>query len=200
MKQILAALFSIGALTILFSCANECKKLDCGTNGSCMPEEEACVCNIGYEKDGDGKCTVISGDKFVGFWTGTLIRNDTISIPNYTLTIDTVTKKPIQGQGQSTQVERDVASVRLYNMGVWKCDGGPSSVLAKVAYTYNANTYELIDFKLNIDNCMDGDSLDLLSSTARIEDGRLKMNYKFKYIDVDSVVKFSTFSADLIKQ
>lgn len=198
MKQILAALFSIGALMILFSCANECKKLDCGANGSCMPEEEACVCNIGYEKDADGKCTVISGDKFLGFWTGTLKRNDTISIPNYVLTIDTVIQRPIQGQ--SSQLERDPASLRLYNMGVWKCAGKPSTVLAKVAYTYNANTYELIDFKLNIDNCMDGDSLDLVNCSVRIEDGRLKMNYKFKYIDVDSLTKFSTFSADLIKQ
>lgn len=69
MKKFQFLLFAllVSATTLTFtSCGddNPCKDVECGTNGECF--EGDCVCNVGFEKDAEGKCTVDSRTKFVG--------------------------------------------------------------------------------------------------------------------------------------
>lgn len=50
MRNIAISFLSVAALAVMFlasSCADPCKDIDCGANGTCV--EGTCVCNNGYE-------------------------------------------------------------------------------------------------------------------------------------------------------
>lgn len=185
MKKFLSIIFSAAFLYLLTACSDPCKKLKCGANSDCIPEEETCSCHIGYEKDSVGQCSIISRKKFVGNWAGVLMR-DTVPDSTYTLVID-------------TENIQDIPSVRLNNVFPrWLCNQRKDSVSVLAKVSYNSLSYKLIDFKMNT---ICADSLELLNASAEIVDKRLKINYKFRYIDpVDSLYKFTTFSGDLEKQ
>lgn len=172
------------------ACRNECKKTDCGEHGECNWDKESCVCNIGYEFDGEGKCTVRSRSKFAGYWKGALIREGVDTNENHVLQFDTV--------GIT-----DAPSIRILGMGDWKCGSvfdttyRGISVLAKVSFGGSGKD-SLMDFKLNEFPCLD--SLELLRASFKIEGGSLKTFYRFKYIAPDSTIKFATFNGTLLKQ
>ena len=51
-----------------FSCEDDpCENKDCGDFGTCL--EGDCICDLGYEVDADGACTVLVRDKFVGTYS-----------------------------------------------------------------------------------------------------------------------------------
>lgn len=54
------------------SCSTDnCKNVDCGTNGTCDAADGKCLCNAGYELGTTSKkCDVASRDKFLGTWNG----------------------------------------------------------------------------------------------------------------------------------
>jgi hypothetical protein len=54
------------ALTFTACETDPCKDVDCGANGTCF--DGACVCDVGYEQDAEGKCTVETRTKFTGNW------------------------------------------------------------------------------------------------------------------------------------
>jgi len=53
---------------LTLSCANPCKKIECGTHGTCNEASKACDCQTGYELDASGKCDQVARDKFIGFY------------------------------------------------------------------------------------------------------------------------------------
>jgi len=55
------------SLTIIVSCTTPCQNVDCGTEGICY--EGSCSCNIWYEHDEDGRCTVTWSSKFIGHYS-----------------------------------------------------------------------------------------------------------------------------------
>ena len=59
-----------GALALFMtSCGDTdpCKDVDCGANGTCF--EGDCVCDVGYEQDAAGMCSVRTVDKFAHTYT-----------------------------------------------------------------------------------------------------------------------------------
>lgn len=65
-------------LTLLLSMAifapscgdtDPCKDVACGDHGACF--EGACVCDVGYEQDANGQCTVLTSSKFIGSYNVT---------------------------------------------------------------------------------------------------------------------------------
>lgn len=48
------------------ACGDSCDTTKCG-NGTCL--DGTCECDLGYEKDKDGNCTVATRDKFLGNYT-----------------------------------------------------------------------------------------------------------------------------------
>lgn len=76
MKKTLFAVFAAFALTTslfyLTSCEGEtdpCAKVDCGPHGTCDGISAICNCDSGYETDINGRCDIISRDKFKGSFT-----------------------------------------------------------------------------------------------------------------------------------
>ncbi len=65
--QILFLALILGTVSVTFTSCGEddpCKDVVCGTNGDCF--EGSCVCNVGYEQDASGQCTVEQRTKFLG--------------------------------------------------------------------------------------------------------------------------------------
>jgi hypothetical protein len=91
MKKTLFAVFAALALTTslfyLTSCGGEtdpCEKVECGPHGTCDGVSGTCNCAAGYETDLNGRCDVISREKFKGtfttFDTCTLSKTATYSV------------------------------------------------------------------------------------------------------------------------
>lgn len=64
-----------------------CKDVDCGANGTCF--DGGCVCDVGYETDATGKCTVKTIDKLAGTY---IVSEDCSLSPadTYAVTIEAV--------------------------------------------------------------------------------------------------------------
>lgn len=54
-------------LLAVAACKNPCKDIDCGSHGSC--NEGSCICETGYETDGEGRCSAEQRAKFVGMYS-----------------------------------------------------------------------------------------------------------------------------------
>lgn len=104
--QILFLALILGTVAVTFtSCGDDdpCKDVVCGTNGDCF--EGSCVCNVGYEQDADGKCTVEQRAKFIGSYNGSEVC--TVGTDNYTISIAT----------SSNGIDKVVLS-NVYNQGI----------------------------------------------------------------------------------
>lgn len=62
-KTLKTFLFTALVAVSLNSCTDKCKDVDCGTYGSC--DEGDCLCDEGYSKDEDGKCTVDDNERVI---------------------------------------------------------------------------------------------------------------------------------------
>ncbi|HMX83252.1 MAG TPA: hypothetical protein PKN57_04280 [Saprospiraceae bacterium] len=104
--QILFLAFILGSVAVTFtSCGSDdpCKDVDCGTNEDCF--EGDCICNVGYEQDANGKCTVEQRAKFIGTYTGS--ETCTTGSDNYTINITT----------SSSAIDKVIIS-NVYNQGI----------------------------------------------------------------------------------
>ena len=66
----------LGAFVLIMGACTEsdpCKDVECGTNGTCF--EGDCICDVGYQQDVDGMCTVRTVDLFAG----SFVANDNCS-------------------------------------------------------------------------------------------------------------------------
>ncbi len=62
---ILATVLAFATTISLTSCNEDlCKNVDCGAHGTC--KEGVCDCEAGYETDTNGRCDLLSNQKFVG--------------------------------------------------------------------------------------------------------------------------------------
>lgn len=61
-------IFPLLILLALQSACDRCKRLDCGSRGSC--DKGVCTCNTGYEADAEGRCELLQRDKFLGMYSG----------------------------------------------------------------------------------------------------------------------------------
>lgn len=62
----------LGAFMMFMPACGEsdpCKDIDCGAYGDCF--EGDCVCNVGYEKDAEGLCTIEMRAKFIDTYNTT---------------------------------------------------------------------------------------------------------------------------------
>lgn len=106
------------------SCSTDnCKNVDCGTNGTCDAADGKCLCNAGYELGTTSKkCDVESRAKFVGTWTG----KNPSAANNHDIAIST----------SSTAVTK----VRITNFGNYDCTSGtPLAITADVSSTALSN-------------------------------------------------------------
>lgn len=60
----LGTLLSFFIAFSLVSCGGNCQNVEC-VNGLCDEAFGTCRCSTGYELDADGKCTILSRDKFI---------------------------------------------------------------------------------------------------------------------------------------
>ncbi|MEZ4921042.1 MAG: hypothetical protein R2792_18215 [Saprospiraceae bacterium] len=69
-KKLLFLPALLGALMLFTPACTDsdpCKDVECGDNGTCFEGE--CICDVGYETDANGMCTVRTVDKFTGTFT-----------------------------------------------------------------------------------------------------------------------------------
>ncbi|MBP7184743.1 MAG: hypothetical protein KBA06_04485 [Saprospiraceae bacterium] len=120
MKRILFSLIAfafISTLSLTFeSCQTDpCKNVTCGDHGQCF--EGTCTCDVGYEKDSQGKCTVLSQTKFLGTYAvSELCGGQTF---NYTTTV--------------TASTTDVTKILIKNLGNYDCSTGEYFVIADIS-------------------------------------------------------------------
>ena len=108
------ALTLIAALTLTISACetDPCKDVECGVTGTCL--EGDCICDVGYELDGSGQCSVRSADKFVSAFNAT----EDCSTLGYVVTVT------------ASNVQAD--KIILTNLGNYDCPSGDLPVEATV--------------------------------------------------------------------
>jgi hypothetical protein len=146
-KVFSVAMFSA---TLLFTgCAEDkCKKVECGTNGTCL--EGLCNCTSGYEGD---KCETMSSTKFVGLYN----QKDAVSCDSasYTvaITLSSIptkvlvnnfggsgTANTLSGTAAGSKITIDAGqTVTIPNAGVWTVTSGT----ALLTGTTLASTFKL---------------------------------------------------------
>lgn len=65
----LAAMLNVLVLFTPACNTDQCKDVDCGLYGTCF--EGVCSCELGYEQDAEGKCTIEEREKFLGTYNTT---------------------------------------------------------------------------------------------------------------------------------
>ena len=79
------ALFTLGTMTTMQSCKNECKDVTCENAGTCNEDDGTCDCTTGYEGE---FCETEERAKFVGSYNASgPIACDVSTLPNYSGTI-----------------------------------------------------------------------------------------------------------------
>jgi hypothetical protein len=82
-----------------------CTGVDCGTNGTC--DKGACNCATGYEKDLNGKCNILTKEKFYGDYNGEDFDAKGVSVTKYSSNI--------------ASVASDVTKITIKNLGNYEC-------------------------------------------------------------------------------
>lgn len=163
--------FAMGVITVLglatSACSvDNCKNVECGTQGTCDEVDGSCMCNAGYEADANAKCETEGRAKFVGVWRGT--DNGSSSKPSYDLTIAT----------SSVGVE----TIRVTNFANSDCPAGsPTVATAKVVKGTDGKHMSLNSVA---SDCSDIKSVDATTMLSLSADGKsLTVKYKFTVND-----------------
>lgn len=71
-----------------------CFNVTCGMHGICDASNGNCICDLGYEKDGDALCNIPIRDQFIGIWQGSHVYQG-ISSGVYQFEIEATPEDPI---------------------------------------------------------------------------------------------------------
>ncbi|GAB4405838.1 MAG: hypothetical protein OHK0039_07190 [Bacteroidia bacterium] len=114
------------AMLLALACKEPCDKTDCGEFSSCsnVDDEAVCICDLGYEKDDDGKCNVRTTLKFNGDWAVSEVRTDNANQTKQTLTYDM----------RLADTDSPITRMFLTGLGDYRCpDGNPPVVEATIS-------------------------------------------------------------------
>lgn len=99
---------------------DECKNVDCGTNGTCDAADGKCLCNAGYELGTDSKCSKLTSAKFIGTWKSSETCTPTVDNTEYSIVIT---------------ASSDLTKVIITNFGRTMCGTDPLPVTATISGT-----------------------------------------------------------------
>lgn len=132
--------------------SRRCQKEACGSHGSCHDNE--CVCDPGYAKDEDGRCSI----KLAAAWEG--VYNTEVSgcqTGNYVVTL------------QGSQVFDDI--LLLINLGGYRCSNGEELVV-------EARVTSESEFSIEPSRYCERYQI---SGSGQVENNRIRLDYRVQY-------------------